>query len=229
MTDDLRRLADIPDPLGAAASEGAALRPLDLGSLPPSPTRARVRTARAAALASALLLNGAWLAFVERRRDLASLPPSAIAVGVAIPLLAAAVALAGVVRSGPRGLGVRIAELVALVCAPPLLFAIGTLATVPAPDDAGPFLGPALRCMGVAALLALAPFVVAVLVMRRSFVSSIAWRTAALGVACGGLAAATMSVACSSRDPMHVLVAHGAMMLVVGVAGAFAGSRVTRA
>jgi hypothetical protein len=38
-----------------------------------------------------------------------------------------------------------------------------------------------------------------------------------------------MSVACPNGEPMHVLVAHGAMMLLVGLAGAFAGARLTRA
>jgi hypothetical protein len=225
---DLSRLGEIPDPYTAPARDVAA-RALDVAALPPSRTRANVRSARAAALLSALLFNGAWIAFIERRRDVGALAPEALAVGLGIPLIAAVVALVAVVRPGARGLGGRVAELAALVCVPPLLFAIGTLAATAPVASAGPFAGPALRCMGAAAVLAVDPFVVALLVMRRSFVSSAAWRTAALGVACGALAAATMSVACPNGERMHVLVAHGAMMLLVGLAGAFAGARVTRA
>jgi hypothetical protein len=229
MTDfDLNHLGEIPDPYAPPAADVAARAP-DVASLPPSRTRANVRSARAAAILSALLFNGAWIAFIERRRDLGSLAPQTLAVGLGIPMIAAVVALVAVVRPGARGLGGRVAELAALVCVPPLLFAIGTLATASPAAAAGPFVGPALRCIGAAAVLAVAPFVVALLAMRRSFVSSAAWRTAALGVACGGLAAATMSVACPNGEPMHVLVAHGATMLFVGLAGAFAGARLTRA
>jgi len=229
MTDfDFSRLGEIPDPSAPPAADVAARAP-HVASLPLSRTRADVQRARAAALVGALLFNGGWIAFVERRRDLGSLAPETLAVGLGIPMVASVVALIAVARPGARGLGGRVAELAALVCIPPLLFAISTLATVPPVAAQGPFVGPALRCMGVAAVLAVAPFIVAVLVMRRSFVASAAWRTAALGVACGGLAAATMSVACSNGEPMHVLVAHGAMMLLVGLAGAFAGARFTRA
>jgi hypothetical protein len=229
MTDfDLKRLAEIPEPLAQRAAPTSTSRPLKTDSWPPSPTRARVRSARAAALATAVLFNAAWLVLVERRGDLASLSGASVALGLAIPLVASLVALVAVIRPGARGLGVRLAELVALVCMPPMLFAIGTLVTLPA-DGAGPFLGPALRCVSVSAILTVTPFVVALFVMRRSFVSSAAWRTAALGVACGGLAAATMSVVCANSEPLHVLVAHGAMMLVGGVVGAWAGARVTRA
>lgn len=225
---DVTLLGEIPDPYTAPAGDVAPRTP-DAAALPPSRTRADARRARAAALVSALLFNGAWIAFIERRRDLGALTPGALALGLGIPLTAAVVALVAVVRPGARGLGGRVVELAALVCVPPLLFAVGTLATTPPVPSTGPFVGPALRCMGAAAMLASAPFVVALLAMRRSFVSSATWRTAALGVACGALAAATMSVACPNSEPMHVLVAHGAMMLLVGLAGAFAGARLTRA
>jgi hypothetical protein len=229
MTDfDLSRLAEIPDPL-AEPGPTAPGRPLDAAAWPPSPTRARRRTALVAAVVSALLFNAAWIAFVERRRDLPSLPTESILLGLAIPLAAAVLALLAVVRPGARGLGVRAAELVALVGVPPLLFAIGTLATAPMTVGPEPFVGPALRCFGVSAILAADPFVVALLVMRRSFVSSAAWRTAALGVASGALAAATMSVACANGGAMHVLVGHGTIMLAGGLVGAWAGSRITRA
>jgi|HubBroStandDraft_2_1064218.scaffolds.fasta_scaffold03751_2 hypothetical protein len=229
MTDfDLTRLAEIPDPLAERAAPTPAGHPLRVVSWPASPTRGRLRTARAAALAMAVLFDAAWIAFIERRRDLASLPPESIALGLGIPLVAAVVALVAVVRPGARGLGMRLAELVALVGVPPLLFAFGTLVTSPA-QGAQPFVGPALRCIGVSAILAAAPFVVGLLVMRRSFVSSAGWRTAALGVSSGALAAATMSVACANGDRLHVLVAHGAIVLFGGVAGAWAGARITRA
>jgi hypothetical protein len=228
MTDfDLSRLAEIPDPLADRAARAPG-RALEATAWPASPTRARVRSAQLAAFVSALLFNGAWLAFVEHRRDLGSIAAASVALGLGLPLVAAIAALVAGVRPGARGLGARVVEIAALVCLPPVLFAIGTLVTLPPAAGAGPFFGPALRCMGVSAILAADPFVVALLVMRRSFASAARWRTAAIGVACGGLAAATMSLACPSTEPLHVLVAHGAMMLVGGLAGALAGARVTR-
>ncbi len=231
MTDfDLSRLDDVPDPLGGAAPARPDGGPsIDVAALPPSPTRGRVHASRAVALAGALLFDAAWIAFVERRPDIGSLPAWSVALGLGLPLIAAAAALVAVMQPGPRGLGRRFVELAALVCAPPVFFAIGTVATMPAAAHTGPFVGPALRCIGVAGVLAAGPFAFGLLAIRRSFASAAAWRTAALGVACGGLAAATMSIVCPNSEPLHVVVAHGAMMLVYGLAGALAAGRVTRA
>jgi hypothetical protein len=196
--------------------------------MPRSPTRSNVRRARVVALVCALLFDAAWFAFFERRGDLGSLPPSSIALGLALPLAAAGVALTATVRRGASGLGGGVVEVVALVCAPPLLFAGGTFLVAPADATEGAFVAHATRCIVATAVLAAGPLALGLLALRRSFVAAAAWRSAALGVACGGFAAATMSVSCPDSGAVHVVVAHGLMMLVAGAAGALA-SRITRA
>jgi hypothetical protein len=111
---------------------------------------------------------------------------------------------------------------------PPVLFAVATLMASPLDAGEGHFWNLAARCMGVTALLTVGPLVLGVVVFRHAFAAASAWRTAALGVACGAMTAATMSVACWHVGALHVIVGHGAMMVVGGVAGALLGRQVTR-
>ena len=99
---DLSRLADIGDPFVEDAS--APVRPRDpqRARTGRSPTRPRVRASRAIALGAALLYEAAWLVLRERRPDLASASPVDLALGIAIPLGAAVIALGAAARSGPR-------------------------------------------------------------------------------------------------------------------------------
>jgi hypothetical protein len=48
-------------------------------------------------------------------------------------------------------------------------------------------------------------------------------------MACAALAAASMSILCSVGSPAHVLVGHGGMIAVAGIAGALAGRRLGQA
>jgi len=223
---DLRRLADIPDPF----SEGAGKPPRRHGERPtaPSPPRARVHGLRVGAVVLAALSQAAWLTLVEHRSDLAASSPWALLLGIGIPLVAATVALAAAARPGALGLGESMVRLGALVALSVAVFVVGTLLAAPPDTEAGWFWGHALRCMAVTAALAAAPLALGVWSYRHAYVAAPAWRSAGLGVAAGALAAATMSLACSNDGALHVLVGHGAMMLVGGVVGAALG-RATRA
>ncbi|MDP9152004.1 MAG: hypothetical protein M3O36_18935, partial [Myxococcota bacterium] len=86
----------------------------------------------------------------------------------------------------------------------------------------------ALGCMATTAALAGVPAIAAGWAYRHAFVGS-GWRTATLGVACGALAAATMSIACSVGSVLHVLVGHGSMMLAFGLLGALLARKLTAA
>ncbi len=230
MTDfDLSRLADIPDPLPQRSLTSATSGAPPVSPMVPSPTRSGVRRARIVALACAILFDAAWFAFVERRRDLGSLPVTTIALGLAIPLVAAGAALTATVRRGARGLGDSVVSVAALVCVAPLLFAAVTFLVAPVDSSDGEFVARATRCIAATAVLAAGPLALGLVALKRSFVAAAAWRTAALGVACGGVAAATMSVSCPDSGAVHVVIAHGVMMLVAGLAGALAANRVTRA
>jgi hypothetical protein len=65
--------------------------------------------------------------------------------------------------------------------------------------------------------------------LRHAFAAAARWRFAAAGVACGALAATTMSVVCANGNAAHVLLGHGTFMLVAGLAGWLVGERVTGA
>jgi len=78
-------------------------------------------------------------------------------------------------------------------------------------------------------ILTVGPLVLGAWAYRRAFVTASRWRTAALGVACGGLSTATICLACPDQTALHVIVGHGTAMIVGGLAGALLGSRLTRA
>jgi hypothetical protein len=224
---DLDRLAEIPDPFAGSAKPLAPR--VSLAPTRRSPDRNRTRVIRLAAAAAALLCDAAWVAFVERRQDLASVPPSRLALGLAIPLAAAALALSAVTRRGRAGLGETKARVVTLAIASPALFAVATVLVAPAEAPDALFWRHAVGCIFVSALLAVGPLALGVLAFRHAFAMASVWRAAAVGVASGALAAATMTIVCSIGGAAHALVGHGAMMVIGGVVGAMFGARVCRA
>jgi hypothetical protein len=225
---DLKRLAEIGDPF--AEDAGAPIRPMDrpVASLGPSPTRPQVHLLRAIALGAALVYDAAWLVFRERRPDLSSASALDLALGIAIPLSAAGLALSAAVRRGPRGLGAPAMRLAALSLGAPILFAIATLLTAP-PDAGDPrFWRHAAGCMAVTAILTLGPMVLGLWAFRHAFAAAATWRTVAIGVAAGGLAAAAMSLACPITTAAHVIVGHGLVMIVAGLVAALLAPALVR-
>jgi len=225
---DIDALGRIPDPYGA---EGRPVpSPPVVAAAGAAPTRAQRRRGRALALAGALGYEVAWTIVVERRADLDAVPALGLALGLGFPLLACALAASAVLRRGPRGLGASPAYLSAAVLLGPLVFAIGTWLVAPhQAETADVFWSRALRCIRMTAVLAAVPLALGMLAYRRAFVAAATARTTALGVGCGAIAAATMSLVCSDGAAEHVIVAHGAMMLVAGALGALLGRRFARA
>jgi hypothetical protein len=223
---DLKHLGEIADPFAEAVSP--PLRPLGLEGMPRSPNRSRVRTLRIAALVAALLYDAAWVAFVEARPDIHSVPPEQLAWGLAVPLVAAAVALGAGARSGALGLGESKWRLVALALAAPLWFALATLLVAPHEPQVALFWRRAAGCFFTTGLLALGPLTLGAATFRRAFVSAAVWRTAAIGVASGALASATMALACPIGNASHLLVGHGSILLAAGLGGAVLGRWVCR-
>lgn len=221
---DLARLGQIPDPF-AAPSEAPPMK----AARPPSPTRQAVRGRRAVVAAVIVLFEVGWVAFVEHRPDLPSLPPWTIAAGLAIPLLAGTLAFGAVSSRGRKGLGAPAWGLALLATLPPLLFAAITLAVNPPEPPGEPFWNYAVRCMALSAFLVSVPVALGAFAFRHAFPAASSWRTAALGVACGAVGAAIMSLVCPHGGALHVIVGHGSMMLVFGVVGALLGRRITRA
>ncbi len=224
---DLQKLADIGDPFAQDAK--APIRPLDRSRpAAPSPTRARTRALRAIALAAALLCDVAWLLFHETRGNLAQQGAWSVALGIAIPFGAAGLALAAAVRRGPRGLGAPAGRIAALAVGAPILFAAATLLAAP-PESGDPlFWRHAVGCMTVTALLTLGPLALGLWAFRHGFAAAAGWRTAAIGVAAGALAAATMSLHCPITTAGHVILGHGLVMIVAGLAGALLAPALAR-
>jgi hypothetical protein len=218
---DLHRLDDIPDPFAGAAR--SPVRPMQARSMPASPPRSRVEAARAVALAAALLFEASWLVAIERRPDLGSLSPGRLAVGLLVPFGAAAIALWAAARRGLRGLGEPVERLAIAATVAPAFFIVFTLLSAETAFQDGAFWRHSTHCAMTAAFLAAGPLAIGAWALGRAFVAASRWRAAALGMACGALAAATMSLACPIDSALHVLVGHGSMILIGGLAGAIFG------
>jgi hypothetical protein len=222
---DLQGLGQIPDPFGDSPVSPLPNKAPPRGS---SPTRADARRSRSISALAVVLFEVGFVVAIERRGDLGVLPLWTIVLGLAVPLAAAALALGAVRGRGRRGLGVSTSWLVPLSTLPPVLFAVATLVANP-PDTEGRFWDLAVRCMGLTALLTAIPLALGAFVFRHAFVAASVWRSTALGVTCGAIAAATMSIACWHSGALHVVVGHGTMMIVGGAIGALLGRRITRA
>jgi hypothetical protein len=220
---DMNEIADVPDPLSEVGPW--PLPPRRAGTLAASPTRSRVVAVRATALAGAIVYELAWIGLMNKRADIGTMPRATLVAEIAIPLAAAALALAAAAARGKRGLGETKGRMTTLALLSPALFGAATLLLSPGDTDGESFWLHTLRCFMWTALYSAGPLLLAAWAFRRSFVAAPAWRSAALGMACGALGAATMSLVCSVGNPAHVLLGHGGMMLVAAAGGALVGRR----
>jgi hypothetical protein len=220
------QLLDVPDPL-ARSQHAPPMPPLPAVK---SPTRAERKRSLTFVIAAAVLYQIVWVAFVEHRADMGSSSTALLVLGVVAPLILGIVALRAAMASGRRGLGVSVNALAASMVGTPILFALTSIAiAAKMTDETAPFWDRAIRCIAVTCALTAPPLALSIVVFRRAFVAASAWRTALLGVAWGAFGAATMGLACSHGEALHVIVAHGSMMLVGGILGALVGRSITRA
>lgn len=223
-----RLLSQVPDPFGHDAA------PLPAPPVLPAiaaPSREQHHMRLLAAVALALLFQCAWIAIAKHRPTLDdALTSGHLVFGLGLPLLAMALAWWAATRPGRGGLGSSAAGLAVVIAVAPLLFAMTTMAVSPADQDASTwaFLDRAVRCVALASVPCAVSLGLLAFAFRRAFAAASTWRTAALGVACGALAAATMSLCCFHREAMHVVIGHGSMLLVGGLVGALIGRRFTR-
>lgn len=212
----------IPDPFEAGGLAPAARRP-DVYA----PTRARVHLTRGIAFAAALTYEVFWLVVLGTHGG--GRAGATIAIGFSIPLVASAVTLLAATRRGARGLGEPVAGIAGATCGAYLLFVAATLLVAP-PDMKGKAFWPdAARCIGISSLFAVGPLAIGLYAFRSAFASAAAWRTMALGAACGALATVMMSVVCPDGGQFHVLVGHGTVMAVACAVGGLVGRMLARA
>jgi hypothetical protein len=226
MKDDLSplQMADVPDPAANIAALPLPPRPTPLWRR--APTRSQLAAKRVIALVATLAYEVGWIAIMNKRDDLYTMPRGTLALELAIPLVTVILAVDAAASAGDRGLGLPKARLTASTLIAPAVFVLATIAFGPSVVDPDPFWPHSLRCLFWTALYSAGPLALATWAFRRSFLVVPAWRTAALAMGCGASGAVTITVVCSVGSAAHVLVGHGAVMLIAGLAGAAFGRRV---
>jgi hypothetical protein len=219
-------LASIPDPF-AREARTALPRPPSR-PIAASSSRARRRALIVAAACGAVLYEGVGLAYFKMRPDLGTGSTALVGLELALPLAVALVALVAVARRGRLGLGEPTAKLGAWLFGAPLIFAVATLAIFPHDPVDGGFWARAERCFLVTVCLAAGPLTLAALALRSTFAAAAGWRTAAVGVVSGALAASTIALVCPEGGALHVLIGHGAIVVVMGLMGAMFVRHATR-
>jgi hypothetical protein len=223
---DLAQLGAIPDPF---ADELAAMEsmprppPLDLASLPPSPSRERLQARRIGLLLISLALVTATVLVMKLRADLATSSRAGFFVALLGPLAGGGFALVVAMKGGRAGIGPSRGALVAATAFAVLSFVIAAAL--------GAQLGSALQaswranlvCAALGLVLGSVPLLLAFTALRGAFPVVTRLRAALLGLAAGGLAAAALHAHCPYDGLVHVLVGHGFAMLVgAAVASALA-------
>ncbi len=211
-------LAPIPDPFAREAGE--ALPVPAPGPLSPSPSRSHRRALTIAAACAAVLYECAGLAFFKMRPDLGTTSLALVGLELALPLGVGMVALMAAARKGRLGLGEPAVRLAAWVIGAPLAFAVATLSFFPHDPSDAAFWSRTKTCVLVTACLGAGPLMLAALALRNTFAAAAGWRTAAVGVVSGALAASTIALVCPDGGALHVLIGHGAMMMVMGLLAA---------
>ncbi|HZU85625.1 MAG TPA: NrsF family protein [Polyangiaceae bacterium] len=223
---DLGDLGRVPDPFAGAASSAAppaAPRPARA-----SPTRAGLRMTQIVAASAAIAYDAAGLVWFEPHAGPRS--AASVALGVAVPCAAGSIAVSAATRRGRLGLGEPALRVALAALAAVALFVCATSIGPWSSHDARvePFWTGVARCMALSALFAAGPAVLAAWAVRRVFTAAPAARAAALGVACGALASATLGLVCPDAAAPHVLLGHGSVMVVMGAAGAWIGRWLAR-
>lgn len=213
-------LFDVPDPFAASGSPAAPPTPPDVDAWPSSPTRARTRAIRVAAVVGAVACEALLVSMMGLRSAVAR---DALLLGVAVAL-PAATALAVVVAA--RSQGSHRGRVAVTLVASLVVFAITTGITV---RGGGDWLDETLECIMGTSLMAFGPALLAILAMRRAFVAGATLRTAALGIGAGLLGAAATRLYCPNDVFGHVMVGHGSPILLAAVLAALLGTRLTRA
>ncbi|EYF01198.1 NrsF family protein [Chondromyces apiculatus] len=217
-------LDEIPDPAARVARHLARL-PARLPtqeselSAEDSPTRPQRRRL----LAFAGILSVGWIAGVVAWSGLRSdIGTPVTAASLVMLVVLAVVAAAWLMRPGRYGLppGLRVVQ--ALTLGLPAGFA--ALALLDAQPGGAVPLGATRACMLLGSFMALVPFSLAVLLLRRSLLTAPSWRGAAVGALSALLGAIGIHACCGCNALDHVLLGHGLPILGGLSLGAAAGA-----
>lgn len=207
-------LNDLPDPFAEALARPLPAPPA-AAALPPAKTRDAVGRLRLAALLAAISYEGLLLAITGLRSDLGAAPRAALALLVVSPLIAGGLALYAASRtSSGASVPARVAGWTALAAS---IFAAG--AVVAEGSGHAGHAASVWPCVLMTLLLGAGPLALGLFAFRGAFATGAPARSAALGVACGALAASTLALECAGGGFTHLLVGHGAGMAAGGLAG----------
>jgi hypothetical protein len=220
---DLDKLQEIPDPYEAEAA--APSRPPPALSSP-SPSRQAQARRRHVLLAVVLLLEAAWIARAGLAPRAGSTPAFALG-AFGLPAAGAVLAWLAATRPGRLGLGLSPKRLVLALALTIALFAASALFTTDAALQ--PFtLSSTLACAATSVMLAGLPFAAGFYVFRRALPGSAWLRMAIVGVACGALGALLVRLHCPRESIPHIVLGHGAALILFGALGVATGQRVAR-
>ena len=220
MSFDLDKLSEIPDPFEDELPPPLPPPPLPSGGQP----RARLRGFAWATAAAVLVLEIAWLVKAGMAPGRVTTPMLA-ALAFGLPALAAAVGWAGSLRAGRLGLGLPAARLGILVGVAIVAF-LASAFYLPNPV---PFtFKSTLACGVTVTMLGALPFVSGALFFRRKVLGAVWLRAALYGVACGALGAVLVRMHCAKDSFAHVLVGHGAGIVIFGLLAAALARRFMR-
>lgn len=213
-------LADIPDP---AADTAARTAPVPVVPSLPSLTRAERRRRAVLYAVLSLVWVGACVWYCEPREDMTE--PGAIA-PISLWTLASALALGLALLPRRRGLppGIRAIQLV--LAGVPILFVLPVL-ILSAGAPAGSFSlhwNTGGQCLTLTSLMGLGPLFFASLALQGSFPSVPIIRGAAVGVLCGLFGAIGMHAVCPCALRNHLLISHGAPILLLALLGGAFGA-----
>jgi hypothetical protein len=211
--------SDIPDPADRVAARTA---PMPVVPSIPSPTRAERQRRAAVCAVLALFWIGLCVWYWKPHADIGK---AGTILPIALWTLVSVVALAFAVRPGRRGLPASVRAIQMVLVAVPVLFVIPVLiVSVGVPD--GPL---GLRwheggeCLTITSLIGVGPLFFALFVLQGSFPSIPGARGAVVGVLAGLFGAVGMHAVCAYQARGHLLVAHGAPILLLAALGGVFG------
>jgi hypothetical protein len=222
MSFDLRELDAIPDPLSPARQAGRPSHAAPVAS--PGPTRQTLRNRRVLALFVGL----AWLLLTPMLWGYRSnIPPTQIALHIALPTALGVAALVLAFSPGKAGVGPPLKQALVLGVAAPIIFVIAAMST-PCFESPSEVAWSSFLCGDALLALALLPLGVFAWAQRRTAVAGAGFRGVMAGGAIGLVAAGFQALHCVHSDGLHVALGHGWPVIVLGLVGGFLVSRVTR-
>jgi hypothetical protein len=218
---DLDKLSEIPDPFADEPPPPPPPPPsLPIGG----PSRARLRTLAWGSCAVVVALEIAWLLKAGMAPGRVTTPLLAT-LAFGLPALAAVLGWAASLHAGRRGLGLGASRL-GLVAGLALAAFVASAFYLPSPMAFT--IKSTVGCGVTVTMLGALPFVLGAVVFRRKVLGAVWLRAALFGIACGALGAVLVRMHCAKDSIAHILVGHGAGIVLFGLLAAALARRLMR-